>query len=142
MENKEEITLLGIDHPAIAARDVEKLSSWYCEYLGYERWFRQENAGPPDRAATDFVWMLKAPDGSLLEVMPIDQTPRPDRTTWTPGWSHLALRVADLAAAIAVLDRKGITWAAEMVPAIGGGWVRSAWDGEGNMIQLLERKGL
>lgn len=142
MENIEKINFLGIDHPALAARDVEQLSTWYCDFMGYERWFRQEDAGPPDRAATDFVWMLKAPDGSLLEVMPIDRTARPERTTWTPGWSHLALRVGDLDAAIAVLDKRGVEWASEKIPAIGGGWVRSARDGEGNMIQLLERKGL
>ena len=26
---------LGIDHPAIAAEDVETLCQWYCNVLGY-----------------------------------------------------------------------------------------------------------
>ena len=86
--------LTGIDHPAVAAADVEELANWYCNVLGYERHFHHEKP----------VWMLRAPDGSLLEIMPRDDTPRPDRTTWTPGWSHLALRVKDIARAIEHLD--------------------------------------
>jgi glyoxylase I family protein len=123
---------LGIDHPAIAADDVEKLSDWYCEVLGYEKWFRHDKP----------VWMLKAPDNTLLEIMPKDDTLRQSRTTWTPGWSHLALRVENIEEAIIFLDTKGINWGGEVVNAIGGGKVRNAFDCEGNMIQILERIGL
>ena len=86
---------LGIDHPAVAADDVEILSDWYCEVLGYEKWFRHRNVEPLKP-----VWMLKAPDGTLLEIMPKDDTLRQSRTTWTPGWSHLALRVENIEEAI------------------------------------------
>ena len=120
---------LGIDHPAVAADDVEKLSDWYCDMLGYEKWFKHPKP----------VWMLKAPDGTLLEVMPKDDTLRQTRTTWTPGWSHLALRVENIEEAIAYLDTKCIVWGGEVIGAIGGGKVRNAFDGEGNMIQILER---
>ena len=120
---------LGIDHPAVAADDVEKLSDWYCDMLGYEKWFKHPKP----------VWMLKAPDGTLLEVMPKDDTLRQTRTTWTPGWSHLALRVENIEEAITFLDAKGIVWGGEVINAIGGGKVRNAFDGEGNMIQILER---
>jgi glyoxylase I family protein len=120
---------LGIDHPAVAADDVEKLSDWYCTMFGYEKWFHHPKP----------VWMLKAPDGTLLEVMPKDDTPRQNRTTWTPGWSHLALRVENIENAIADLDAKGIVWGGEVIEAIGGGKVRNAFDIEGNMIQILER---
>lgn len=126
---------LGIDHPAIAADDVEKLSDWYCEMFGYEKWFRHRNVEPLKP-----VWMLKAPDGTLLEIMPKDDTLRQSRTTWTPGWSHLALRVENIDGAIAYLDTKNIVWGGEVINAIGGGKVRNAFDGEGNMIQILERK--
>jgi glyoxylase I family protein len=121
--------ILGIDHPAVAADDVEKLSDWYCEMLGYEKWFRHEKP----------VWMLKAPDNTLLEIMPKDETLRQSRTTWTPGWSHLALRVENIEEAIAFLDTKGIIWGGEIINAIGGGKVRNALDLEGNMIQILQR---
>jgi glyoxylase I family protein len=51
----------------------------------------------------------------------------------------LALRVENIEEAIAFLDTKGITWGGEVINAIGGGKVRNAFDGEGNMIQILER---
>lgn len=132
MKNTEKLNFTGMDHPAIAADDVEVLSNWYCEMLGYEKWFRHEKP----------VWMLKAPDGSLLEVMPTDDTLRPTRTTWTPGWSHIAFRVINLDKAIEILDRKEIQWTSEIINAIGGGKVRNAVDCEGNMIQILERGNL
>jgi len=123
---------LGVDHPALAADDVEKLADWYCDMFGYEKWFK--HAKP--------VWMLKAPDNTLLEIMPKDDTLRQNRTTWTPGWSHLALRVENIETAIAFLDTKNIVWGGEVINAIGGGKVRNAFDCEGNMIQILERTNL
>jgi glyoxylase I family protein len=120
---------LGIDHPAVAADDVEKLSDWYCDVFGYEKWFL--NPKP--------VWMLKAPDGTLLEIMPKDDTLRQNRTTWTPGWSHLALRVENIEQAIIFLETKGIVWGGEVINAIGGGKVRNLFDPEGNMLQILQR---
>jgi glyoxylase I family protein len=120
---------LGIDHPAVAADDVEKLADWYCEMFGYEKWFKHPKP----------VWMLKAPDGTLLEIMPKDDTLRQSRTTWTPGWSHLALRVDNIEEAIAFLDTKQITWGGEVINALGGGKVRNAFDCEGNMLQILQR---
>lgn len=120
---------LGIDHPAVAADDVEQLATWYCDVFGYTRWFLHPKP----------VWMLKAPDGTLLEIMPKDDTLRQYRTTWTPGWSHLALRVANIEAAIEHLDKHQIEWGGEVINAIGGGKVRNCFDPEGNMLQILER---
>jgi glyoxylase I family protein len=124
------LQLMGVDHPAVAADDVESLANWYCDVLGYRKYFRHEK----------LVWMLIAPDNTLLEIMPKDDTLRQHRTIWTPGWSHLALRVENLEAAIASLDTQGIVWGGEMVPAIGGGKVRNFFDPEGNMLQILERQ--
>ncbi|MDF9797495.1 glyoxylase I family protein [Catalinimonas alkaloidigena] len=121
--------LKSIDHPAVAAQDVDKLADWYCNVLGYEKYYRDDKP----------VWMLKAPDASLIEIMPIDETPRPARTTWTPGWSHLALRVNNIDQAIQELDKHHVQWMGEMVEAIGGGKVRSFQDPEGNMLQVVER---
>lgn len=123
------LKITGIDHPGVAADDVEKLADWYCEMFGYEKWFRHEKP----------VWMLKAPDGTLLEVMPKDDTTRPERTTWTPGWSHIALRVENIDEAIAFLDTKGVQWGGDTVEAIGGGKVRNLFDPDGNMVQILQR---
>ena len=120
---------LGIDHPAVAAEDVDLLAAWYCETLGYEKLFRDDKP----------VWILRATDGTLLEVMPRDDTPRPARTTWTPGWSHLAIRVSDFDRAQQELDQKEVQWTGEEIGAIGGGRVRNFVDPDGNMLQILER---
>ena len=120
---------LGIDHPAVAAEDVDALSEWYVETLGYEKVFRHDKP----------VWILRAHDGTLLEVMPRDETPRPERTTWTPGWSHVAIRVSDFEQAQAVLTEKGVQWTGDEMNAIGGGRVRNFVDPDGNMLQILER---
>ena len=127
-ESNQEV-LLGIDHPAIAAADVDALAQWYVETLAYERVFRHDKP----------VWLLRAHDGTLLEIMPRDATPRPERTTWTPGWSHIAIRVSNFDQAQALLDRKGVQWTGTEMNAIGGGRVRNFVDPEGNMLQILER---
>ena len=71
--------------------------------------------------------------------MPKDDTARPHRTTWTPGWSHVALRVEDIESAMAYLDTFQVKWAGELSQAIGGGKVRNLLDLEGNMLQILQR---
>ena len=119
----------GIDHPAIAADDVEKLTKWYCEVLGYEVYFETEKP----------VYMVIAPDRTLIEIMPKDENPRPDRTVCTPGWSHLALRVSDMDKAIASLDKSGVEWEGDEFEAAGGGRIRNFLDIEGNMLQIVER---
>lgn len=123
------LNVIGIDHPGVAANDVEQLADWYCAVFGYEKWFRHDKP----------VWMLKAPDGTLLEVMPKDENARPARTTWTPGWSHIALRVENLDEAITFLDTKHVTWGGEVINAIGGGRVRNLFDPDGNMLQIIQR---
>ncbi|WP_210515988.1 VOC family protein [Hymenobacter terricola] len=128
------LTFTGVDHPGLAVAQIEGMTEWYCAVLGYSRWFEYRN-----EATGKVVWMLRAPDNSLLEIMPRDDTPRPARTTWTPGWSHLALRIADLDQAIRHLDQHAVRWGGEVMPAIGGGRVRNFYDPEGNMLQLLER---
>ena len=128
------LTFTGVDHPGLAVADIEAVTEWYCAVLGYARWFEYRNA-----ATGKVVWMLRAPDNSLLEIMPRDDTPRPERTTWTPGWSHLALRITDLDQAMRHLDAHGVRWGGEPTSAIGGGRVRNFFDPEGNMLQLLER---
>jgi glyoxylase I family protein len=121
--------IMGIDHPGVAAENVDALTEWYCNVLGYQKVFRHDKP----------VWILRAADGTLLEIMPRDDTPRPNRTTWTPGWSHLALRVQNLDAAICDLEAKGVRWSSDVIEAIGSGRVRSFFDPDGNMLQIVER---
>ena len=122
--------LLGIDHPALAADDLDRLSQWYRATLGYTLFFKH-----PEKP----VHILQAPDGTLFEMMQKDASARPKRQVLTPGWSHLALRVDNLAEAIRHLDEQQVRWLSEIVPAIGGGQLRSFADPEGNMLQVVER---
>lgn len=125
----EENVFCGIDHPAVAANDVDVLADWYCRVFGYKQYYRHDKP----------VWLLQAADKTLLEIMPKDDTERPVRTTWTPGWSHVAIRVTDIDAAIRLLDEHGVQWGGDIMPAIGGGRVRNLFDPDGNMLQILER---
>jgi glyoxylase I family protein len=120
---------LGIDHPAVAVKDVENMTKWYCDVLGYEVFARTDKP----------VYIIKAPDGSFIEVMPEDGSPRPERNTGTPGWSHLALRVSDMDKAIAELNKHNVTWAGPEFEAAGGGRIRNFTDPEGNLIQIVQR---
>lgn len=125
----------GIDHPAFATADPDALAEWYCRVLGYQKQFRMDRAAHSPRP----VHLLRAADGTLLEIMPVDETARPDRTTWTPGWSHLALRVSDFDAAVRHLDAAGVHWSGAEGPATGGGRLRSFTDPDGNMVQIVSR---
>jgi len=119
----------GIDHPAIAADDVVALTQWYCDVLGYEVLVKTDKP----------VFIIKAPDGTFIEMMPKDETLRPERTICTPGFSHLALRVSDMDAAMAALDKHGVAWTGAEFKAAGGGRIRNFTDPEGNMLQILQR---
>jgi glyoxylase I family protein len=119
----------GIDHPALAAKNVEVLSNWYCEVLGFEILFKDPRP----------IWLLKAPDGVILEILPNDGNDRPTRTNLTLGWSHLAFGVDDIEAGITHLDKHNIRWTSVLSPATGGGKVRTFLDPEGNVLQLIER---
>ena len=120
---------LGVDHPAIAVNDVEKITKWYCDVLGYEVLVRIDKP----------VYIIKAPDGTYMEVMPEDGSPRPLRNVCTPGWSHLALRVSDMDKAIAELDKHNVPWEGPEFGAVGGGRIRNFFDPEGNMLQIVQR---
>ncbi|MDR1672851.1 MAG: VOC family protein [Bacteroidales bacterium] len=122
--------ILGIDHPAVAAADVTKLTQWYCDVLGYEIIAQTDKP----------VYIIKAPDGTYIEMMPEDGTPRQKRNVCTPGWSHLALRVADMDAAVAALDKHQVAWEAPEFEAVGGGRIRNFFDPEGNMLQIVQRR--
>ena len=52
----------GIDHPAVAADDVDKLAEWYCDVLGFKKKFRHDKP----------IWIVEAPDGTYVEIMPKD----------------------------------------------------------------------
>lgn len=87
----EKFKIKGIDHPAVAAKNVDELANWYRDVLGYEQIFRDRNVGPPSP-----IWLLNAEDDTILEIVPKDDNLRPTRTNLTPGWSHVAFKVDDI----------------------------------------------
>ncbi len=121
--------IIGFDHPAVAAQDSAALAAWYCETLGYT--VEAQNDDP--------AFLLKAPDGSFLEIMSANRDPRASRQNHTPGLSHLAFRVAEFDQAHERLDKKGVRWFGEAGAALGGGRVRSFYDPEENLVQIVER---
>lgn len=122
--------IIGLDHPAIAAENLENLSNWYCDVLDYQIVLKSKDKP---------VWIIKSPDGTFMEMMQKDENTRPQRTILTAGISHLAFRVNNLQEAIAQLDKTGVQWLSEIVPAIGGGKLRTFADPEGNVLQIVDR---
>jgi glyoxylase I family protein len=125
-----ETLFAGLDHAAIAARDPAQLADWYCELLGF-RVMADNGKERPTR-------ILAGAGGGMIEMMPDDETPRPERDLFDPGISHLAVRVSDLDEAVARLKAAGVE-VAEPVPAAGGGHVATFKDPEGNVLQVVER---
>lgn len=120
----------GVDHAAIAARDPAGLADWYCAQLGFRSLFDNGKDRP--------TRILAGPGGGMIEMMPDDGTPPPDRELFDRGISHLAIRVTDLEQAVARLREAGIE-VAEPVAAAGGGRVATFRDPEGNIVQVVER---
>src|SRR5438876_2732182 len=90
----------GLDHAAIAARDLAGLADWYCETLGFRALSDNEKPRP--------TRLLAGAGGGMIEMMPDDETPPPGRELFDRGISHLAIRVSDLEAALARLRRAGV----------------------------------
>ena len=116
----------GIEHTAIAARDVERLAAFYVETLGFEINYRGKTA-----------IFVKASDGSMIEIIPAEGE-LTAATLKTPGLRHLALSVADFEAECERLTAAGIAF---LDPPLvkGGNKVVFFRDPEGNILHLIER---
>lgn len=116
----------GIEHAAIAARDVAALADWYVSVLGFTINYQSANAT-----------FVKAPNGSMIEIIPADAE-RGEQTLKTQGLRHLALTVADFDSALAGLRANNVQFAGE--PQISkGNRVVFFTDPEGNYLHLLQR---
>lgn len=128
---------LSIDHPAIACKDVEKLSAWYCNNFGM-RVIASNGATPP---AMVIGFGQSVTDGAMIEMMPVKhEGPAPrDLARFAPGIRHIALRVSDFDAAYAKLQSLGVEFTTEIGQAVGGGKTVLFRDPEGNELQIIER---
>jgi glyoxylase I family protein len=120
----------GIEHTAIASPDPHKLAHWYVERLGFVVNYTSSNS------KTVFI---KAPDGSMIEIIEANQTPRPAVDMKNPGLRHLALTVADFDAAYARLQEAGVSFLTEKAAA-GGNTTVFFTDCDGNILHLLHRE--
>jgi catechol 2,3-dioxygenase-like lactoylglutathione lyase family enzyme len=95
--------LEGLDHVALAVRDVERSADWYVEVLGFERRFQGMWEGVPVFVARDKTALALFPAGSARANPP----PRK-----SPGMLHLAMRAdrRNFIAAQRELTRRGIAF--------------------------------
>jgi catechol 2,3-dioxygenase-like lactoylglutathione lyase family enzyme len=94
--------LQGLDHVALAVRDVERSATWYEEVLGLERRFAEVWGNHPA------VLGVGATSLALFPVAGPDPMPRPDRNVL--AMRHFAFRVdrSNFRNARRVLEQRGI----------------------------------
>ena len=93
--------ILGFEHFAIAALDSKALAEWYIKLFGL-RVVYDNGKQPP-------TFLLKAPDGMVIEILPATSGTKTDYSQSAAGFRHLAVTVDDYAAAEAHLREHGIT---------------------------------
>jgi len=121
----------AIEHWGLAARDTGALKDWYVAVLGAEAVW--------NNGAIPTAWFVRLPGGPVLEIYPAARSVADTTDNGVAGWRHLALRVADLPAAVAILTARGVVFNEPVKPAGGGGRVRFFTDPEGNLLHLVER---
>ncbi len=134
-----------LDHFALAAADTDAMVAWYGKVLGLVV-HAQTNPTPPQ---TQKAYLIGPPithghsgirHGSMIEVMPCNNTSRHHRSNTDPGLSHIAFYVPDFDAALDHLKSCNVKFLGDVVEALGGGRLVSFADCEANMIQIVERK--
>lgn len=141
------IHVQGLDHAAIAADNTAELAAWYQRVLGLavvakkaaDKTGGQETflIGPASHAPPEKL--IGA--GMMLEIMPRNDNPRPLRHSHDAGISHVAWKVADFDAALNHLRSLNVQLLSDVLIAVGGGRIISFADGEGNLMQIVERTG-
>ncbi len=120
----------GIEHTAIASPDPERLAQWYVEHLGFAINYQSKSS------RTVFV---KAPDGSMIEIIEADRAASGPSGMKDPGLRHLALTVDDFPSACERLKQRGIPFLTEPSTKAGNSTVFFA-DPDGNILHLLHRQ--
>jgi glyoxylase I family protein len=117
----------GIEHTAIAARDVAALADWYVNNLGFVINYRGSTA-----------IFVKAPDGTMIEIIAAEGD-RATQTMKTPGLRHLALTVDDFDNDLLRLRAAGGKFLTEPQESKGNKVVFFE-DPEGNILHFLQRE--
>lgn len=121
----------GLEHTAISSPDPQKLAQWYVDHLGFH--INYSYSGN---------YFVKAPNGSMLEIIPADSSiaaPQTVADNKVPGIRHLAIASDDFDAAHDLLKRKGIRFLSEPINNQGNRLVFFN-DGDGNLLHLIQRE--
>jgi glyoxylase I family protein len=140
--------ILGMHHTGITTPDLERLSSFYCEQLGFERVFEFTVRDSPD---ADAIWGLRGAAARMailrsrrgfIEMFeflspPAEAAPGRPRIN-AVGLSHLCVQVEDIDAEYARLAAAGVPFQCE--PKSFPGLCRATYgrDPDGNIIELVE----
>lgn len=116
----------GLEHTAIASPNPERLANWYVDNLGFHINYNY-----------DGNYFVKAPNGSMLELIPSEGEPVTQKMR-DPGIRHLAITVDDFDAAHEQLKRQSVRFYTEPYETQGNRLVFFA-DCDGNILHLIKR---
>jgi glyoxylase I family protein len=117
----------GLEHTAIASPDPAALAQWYVDNLGFRINFRY-----------DVFFFVKAPNGSMLEIIP-SEGDRGSNKPKDPGIRHLAIAVDDFDTAYAQLQSKNVNFTGAPYENQGNRLVFFT-DRDGNLLHLIARE--
>ena len=120
----------GLEHTAIASPNPEKLANWYVEYLGFH--INYSYGGN---------FFVKAPNGSLLEIIPASggMEPQTSANFKDAGIRHLAIAIDHFDQSYEQLQSKGVAFVGEPFTTSGNRLVFFN-DGDGNLLHLIQRE--
>lgn len=119
----------GIEHVALASPDPERLAQWYVERLGFAL------VAHFPSTKTCFV---RAPNGSMLEVISCNESPRGEQQLRDIGLRHLAIRVSEFESVYQSLKAADVRFISEPETAAGNRIVFFT-DPDGNYLHLIHR---
>ncbi|HTV47856.1 MAG TPA: VOC family protein [Phycisphaerae bacterium] len=134
----------ALDHVAIAADDTQAMAQWYNRMLGLVI-LAQSEPQSPSKQRTYLIGPPKNKDvygAMMMEIMPRNEHVRRPRDSHDAGISHVAWLVNNFDEMYSHLASQGVGFIGSVVQAIGGGRVISFVDCEGNLMQIVERKGI
>lgn len=91
----------GVEHTGLAARDTCAMADWYVKTFGLKI--------VSDNGKTPPAFMLKAPDGRMIEILPATSGAPAAYDQFLHGLRHLAWQVTDFDAALAHVRAQGVT---------------------------------
>ena len=127
---------VAVHHMGLMCRDIRAMESFYTRHFGFQRG-RVIGSGP------DEILFLHA-DGFYLELfVAAEPAPTPPQTgagPSYPGWRHLAFKVDDVDAVLAVMgDDASVTAGPMSFDAFIPGW-KTVWvsDPDGNIVEISQ----